>query len=104
MLEGREVLQKNDFLVGLESLLKKYGYTELYCLNSFDGTKSTGTVYIIVAPHRMDAADEISLYVDPTYKCTHSWDENDPSICYIDTCSIPSEDKLIYKDGVFYGR
>lgn len=34
MSNNREVLQRNEFLDGLEAILKKYGINEMYCFDS----------------------------------------------------------------------
>ena len=105
MSNNREVLQRNEFLDGLEAILKKYGINEMYCFDSFDGTKVKGAFYIALAPHNHDAVQELTLYVDPTYLSTEDYGEMDPSVCAVDDDrSVVREDMLIYKDGVFYGR
>lgn len=105
MSNNREVLQKNDFLNGLEAILKKYGFNEMYCFDSFDGTKVKGALYVVLAPHRPDASTELTKYVDPTEGCTGDYEETDGSVCAIDDDrSLLKDDMLIYKDGVFYGR
>lgn len=100
----RTPLKKTEYLVQLESVLKKYGYTEMYCHDSFDGTKRGGIGLVINADRNNAAALEFNSVVDPTWGMDeYDWrDMSGMTIVPLSEESLKDLGEPVYTGGEFY--
>lgn len=97
-------LEKNEFLLQFERLLKKYGYDTVYCRGAFDGTKKKGLDFTIVAPRNVEVNKEFNMLLDPTWGVDDVEVEDITAlvICPIREDAIPRMGVPIYRGGEFY--
>lgn len=69
-------LEKTEYLLSIEKVLKKYGYTRMYCIGRFTDTKEPGLWLLLDGVERGDIVAELSEVVDPTWKLS-DYDIND---------------------------
>lgn len=100
MLEGRKVLEMNDFLIDLKTALDKYGIDQLGCVEEFYGRRDPAKTYLVHAELYSDIGD-IRTCVDVHYDDAER-DGKMASHCY--NVFIVGDAETIYKDGVFYEK
>lgn len=97
-------LEKNEFLLQLESLLKKYGFTTMYCHGGFDGTKKGGLDYFILTEPNHQVNKEFNMLVDPVWGLEeYDWrDMSGMCFCSPGKTSIEWLGEPAYRNGEFY--
>lgn len=60
-------LEKTEYLLQIEGVLKKYGYTRMYCFDKFTGVKEPGLMFMIEGEKKGNIISELCQIVDPTW-------------------------------------
>lgn len=94
-------LEKNEFLIGLETLLQKYGYTRVYAESEFDGTKLPGLYLKIEAEDNPVAEKELTDYVDYTLGLK-DYTMAEAGLVIIKPVIHSKEYGIVYDKGEFY--
>lgn len=100
-------LEKTEYLLSIEKVLKKYGYTRMYCSGRFTGVREPGLMFTVDGDPNDEAIEELTAIVDPVYGMD-DYDINNASgvgcIKGISDMEWMRNFSPVYEEGEFYAN